>query len=173
MYYKNSISVLLANLFMSFGFTACQHPSVLQTVAYVDLNRYAGTWYEIASYPQFFERGCSNVKATYTLKGNFVEVYNQSIKNGKKNEILGKAFVVESSGNAKLKVQFFWPFKGDYWIIGLADDYSWAIVSDPKLKTLWILSRKSKMEEVLYESLVQTLVKRGFVEGKIVKMVQE
>jgi apolipoprotein D and lipocalin family protein len=170
---KKSIGILLTNFLVSIGLTACEHPSTLQTVDRVDLNRYAGTWYEIASYPQFFERGCSNVKATYTLKGNFVEVHNEAIKNGKKKENLGKAFVVANSGNAKLKVQFFWPFKGDYWIIGLADDYSWAIVSSPKLKTLWILSRTKKMDEGLYRSLVESLVKRGFEEGKIVKMVQE
>jgi apolipoprotein D and lipocalin family protein len=170
---KRSISVLLANLFVSVGFTACHQPSALQTVAHVDLNRYSGTWYEIASYLQSFERGCSNVKATYTLKGDYVEVHNEAIKNGKKKENIGKAFVVANSGNAKLKVQFFWPFKGEYWIIGLADDYSWAIVSSPKLKTLWILSRTPKMEEGLYRSLVESLVKRGFEEGKIVKMVQE
>jgi apolipoprotein D and lipocalin family protein len=170
---KKSISMILANFMVGIGFTACQQTSTLQTVKSVDLNLYAGTWYEIASYPQFFERGCSNVKATYTLKGDYVEVHNEAIKNGKKKENLGKAFVVANSGNAKLKVQFFWPFKGDYWIIGLADDYSWAIVSSPKLKTLWILSRTPKMEEGLYRSLVESLVKRGFEEGKIVKMVQE
>jgi apolipoprotein D and lipocalin family protein len=81
--------------------------------------------------------------------------------------------VVGNSGNAKLKVQFFWPFKGNYWIIDLADDYSWAIVSDPNRKTLWILSRTQKMDNALYNSLLDKLVKRGFDKGKIVKMVQQ
>jgi len=62
----------------------------------------------------------------------------------------GKAFVVPNTGNSKLKVQFFWSFKGNYWIIDLASDYSWAIVSDPKLKTLWILSRTKTMDAELY-----------------------
>jgi len=137
------------------------------------LQRYSGTWYELASYPQFFEKGCRNVKATYTAKEGYIEVFNQSIKKGKPNNIKGKAFVVENSGNAKLKVQFFWPFKGNYWIIGLADDYSWALVSDPNRKTLWILSRTPKMDVVLYNSLINKLVEKGFKKEKIVKMVQE
>lgn len=169
---KKSIRILLANFLVSIGLTACEPSSTLQTVDFVDLKRYAGTWYEIASYPQSFERGCSKVKATYTLKDDFVEVHNTSIKNGEIKEIIGKAFVVENSGNAKLKVQFFWPFKGDYWIIGLAEDYSWALVSNPNLKTLWILSRTPNMEDRLYQSIIESLVKRGFDEAKIVKMEQ-
>jgi apolipoprotein D and lipocalin family protein len=70
-------------------------------------------------------------------------------------------------------VQFFWPFKGDYWIIDLADDYSWAVVSDPKRKTLWILSRTKQMDESLYNTLINRLVKNGFESDKIVKMIQK
>ena len=114
-----------------------------------------------------------NVKATYTPKDGYIEVFNQSIKNKKNNSIKGKAFVVENSGNARLKVQFFWPFKGNYWIIDLAPDYSWAVVSDPKRKTLWILSRSPEMKDTLYASLVAKLVDRGFNKDKIVRMVQE
>lgn len=158
---------------MTFFTFACKSNSILKTVDSVDISRYAGTWYEIASYPQFFERGCSNVKATYTAKNKYIEVFNQSIKNGKPNAIKGKAFVVENSGNAKLKVQFFWPFKGDYWIIDLANDYSWVVVSNPKRSTLWILSRTPRMDKLLYDSLIDKLVKRGFDINKITKMKQE
>lgn len=170
---KNTFRSLIVTLFMLIGLPACESAKTLKTVSSVDLQRYVGTWYEIASYPQFFERGCSNVKATYTSKKDYIEVFNQSIKNAKQNSIKGKAFVLKNSGNAKLKVQFFWPFKGNYWIIDLADDYSWAVVSDPKLKTLWILSRTPKMNEVLYNSLIGKLVKAGFDKEKIVRMVQD
>ena len=122
--------------FIAFMFASCQSTTTLTTVPIVDLKKYSGTWYEISSYPQFFERGCSNVRATYTAKSGYIEVFNQSIKNGKPNDIKGKAFVVKNSGNAKLKVQFFWPFKGNYWIIDLADDYSYAVVSHPNKKYL-------------------------------------
>jgi len=170
---KSTIKSVLAAFFVSIGCSSGVSKTSLTTVESVDLQRYSGTWYEMASYPQIFERGCSNVKATYTPKDGYIEVFNQSIKNKKKNTIKGKAFVVEHSGNARLKVQFFWPFKGNYWIIDLANDYSWAIVSDPKRKTLWILSRSPVMKDALYDSLVAKLVNRGFDKGKIVRMVQE
>jgi apolipoprotein D and lipocalin family protein len=170
---RTTLKSLVAAVFVTIGCSAGEPKTTLTTVKQVDLQRYSGTWYELASYPQFFERGCSNVKATYTPKDGYVEVFNQSIKKGKQNDIKGKAFVVDHSGNAKLKVQFFWPFKGNYWIIDLADDYSWALVSDPNRKTLWILSRNPKMDEVLYNSLIAKLVSRGFDKQKIVKMVQE
>lgn len=170
---KKQLKSMVPALFIFLGFSSCSSKTTLSTVASVDLKRYSGTWYEIASYPQFFERGCSNVRATYTAKDRYIEVFNQSLKKGKPNDIKGKAFVVPENGNAKLKVQFFWPFKGDYWIIDLADDYSWAVVSDPKMKTLWILSRTPKMDEVLYNLLIEKLVKTGFDKEKIVRMVQE
>jgi len=170
---KTQLKAIISGLFISIGSFASKPDTTLTTVSTVDLNRYAGTWYELASYPQFFERGCKNVSATYTAKDGYIEVFNKSIKKGKLNNIKGKAFVVSNSNNAKLKVQFFWPFKGDYWIIDLAEDYSWAVVSDPKRNTLWILSRIPKMDEVLYHSLIEKLEKNGFEKGKIVKMVQE
>jgi len=170
---RTTLKSLVAAVFVTIGCSAGEPKTTLTTVKQVDLQRYSGMWYELASYPQFFERGCSKVKATYTPKDGYVEVFNQSIKKGKQNDIKGKAFVVNHSGNAKLKVQFFWPFKGNYWIIDLADDYSWALVSDPNRKTLWILSRSPKMDEVLYNSLIAKLVNRGFEKQKIVKMVQE
>lgn len=166
-------TLLVISMLLSLFFIGCKPSTTLVTMSEVDLNRYSGTWYELASYPQFFELGCINVKATYTPKDGYIEVFNQSIKNGKPNDIKGKAFVVENSGNAKLKVQFFWPFKGDYWIVDLADDYSWAVVSDPKRETLWILSRTRKMDEKLYNSLIDKLAKNGFDKNKIVKMIQE
>ena len=170
---KTTISSLLAAFLVVLGCSACEPKTTLTTVKSVDLQRYAGTWYELASYPQFFEKGCSYVKATYTAKKGYIEVFNQSIKNKKPNNIKGKAFVLDNSGNAKLKVQFFWPFKGNYWIIDLADDYSWAIVSDPKRSTLWILSRTPTMKEELYDTLIKKTEAMGFNKGKIVKMVQE
>ncbi len=169
---KTQFKLVIMGFLITFSSYSCDSKIPLSTVRNVDLVRYSGTWYEIASYPQFFERGCTNVKATYTPQNNYIEVFNQSIKNGAPNDIKGKAFVVKNSGYAKLKVQFFWPFKGDYWIIDLASDYSWAIVSDPKRKTLWILSRNQRMDEVLYNSLIDKLVMNGFDKRKIVKMVQ-
>jgi apolipoprotein D and lipocalin family protein len=135
-------------------------------VSSVDLARYTGKWYEIASYPVSFQKGCSCIYAEYTAtdKG-YIKVFNSCRKggvNGKISSISGKAFPVEGSNNAKLKVQFFWPFKAPYWIIGLADDYSWAIVSGPSRKYLWILSRTKQMDPKLYDQLCEKLRKDGF-----------
>lgn len=148
----------------------------LQTVPHVDIERYAGKWYEIASFPQRFQRGCHCTTATYTLspKG-FVIVENRCNKdsvNGKVAYIKGKAFVEPESGNAKLKVQFFWPFRAKYWIIDLADDYSYAVVSHPNKKYLWILCRKPVMDEATYKAILKRLEDKGFDLGKLQRTVQ-
>jgi apolipoprotein D and lipocalin family protein len=138
----------------------------LQTVPNVDLNRYVGKWFEIASFPQRFQKRCHCTTAEYTpTDKGYIMVENRCNKdsvNGKQSSIKGKAFVVENTGNAQLKVQFFWPFKGDYWIIDLADDYSYAVVSDPKKKSLWILSRTPKMEDTRYQQVILKLKDKGF-----------
>lgn len=138
----------------------------LQTVSHVDLNKYAGKWYEIASFPQYFQKGCHCTTAQYTItdKG-YVIVENRCNKgsiDGKQAYIKGKAFADEASGNTKLKVQFFWPFRAKYWIIDLADDYSYAVVSHPNRQYLWILCRSSKMDEVIYNNILQRLHENGF-----------
>lgn len=138
----------------------------LETVPYVDLKKYAGKWYEIASIPQRFQKGCTSTTATYTLTDkDYVQVLNSCNKDsvdGKESSIKGKAFVVEKSGNAKLKVQFFWPFTGKYWIIDLADDYSYAVVGHPNRKYLWILSRTAKMDENIYQQIIARIKEKGF-----------
>lgn len=138
----------------------------LQTVPFVDLNKYAGKWYEIASFPQRFQKGCNCTTATYTLSDKgFVVVENRCNKGsvtGKISYIKGKAFVVKNSGNAKLKVQFFWPFRAKYWIIDLADDYSYAVVSHPNKKYLWILSRTTTLDPTIYNGILNRLKEKGF-----------
>lgn len=153
-------------LLVSLVYMSATNSQTLQTVANVDLNRYVGKWYEIASYPQRFQKGCTCTTAEYTAtdKG-YIVVENRCNKdsiNGKLSYIKGKAFVEENSGNAKLKIQFFWPFKGKYWIIDLADDYSYAVVSEPKKKYLWILSRTSKMDKTVYQNIINRLLEKGF-----------
>ena len=138
----------------------------LQTVPNVDVNRYSGKWYEIASFPQRFQKGCHCTTAEYTLSANgdlIVENRcNKGSANGKVSYIKGKAFVEKNSGNAKLKVKFFWPFRAKYWIIDLAEDYSYAVVSHPTRKYLWILSRSPKMNDLLYQQIISRLTEKGF-----------
>jgi apolipoprotein D and lipocalin family protein len=153
-----------------------QTSQALQTVPFVDLRKYSGKWFEIAAFPQRFQKGCNCTTAEYTMTDkDYVIVENRCNKdsvNGKISYIKGKAFVVENSGNAKLNVQFFWPFKGKYWIIDLADDYSYAVVGHPNRKYLWILSRTSHMEETTYQQILVRLQSKGFDITKLVRTKQ-
>jgi len=143
----------------------------LQTVPKVDLQKYLGKWYEIAAYPQRFQKGCYASTAEYSLSDKgYIIVENRCRKgsiNGEPGYIKGKAFVEKNSGNARLKVQFFWPFRGKYWIIDLADDYSYAVVSHPNRQYLWILSRTPQMDKTIFEQITGRLKENGFDLAKL------
>ena len=147
----------------------------LTTVSSVDLKKYVGKWYEIARYPNRFERKClSDVTATYSaLPDGKIRVVNAcKDKDGKVTEANGRAKVVDSKTNAKLKVTFFWPFYGDYWIVDLASDYSYAVVSEPKRQYLWILARESRMEPATYERILEKIRALGLDPAKLIKTPQ-
>ncbi len=132
----------------------------LQSVPKVDLNRYTGRWYEIAKYPNRFERKCDrNVTATYTLRSDGkIGVANAcTTREGKLTQAEGWAKVVDQKTCSKLKVTFFWPFFGDYWIIDLSPNYEYAVIGEPSRKYLWILSRTAKMDDKLYTESGQGL----------------
>ena len=116
-------------------------------------------------------KGCHCTTAEYTLtdKGYLIveNRCNRDSVNGRQSYIKGKAFVEKNTGNAKLKVQFFWPLRAKYWIIGLATDYSWAVVSHPGRKYLWILSRAPKMDAAVYQQIISQLQAKGFDTGKL------
>ena len=157
-------------------FATSQHMAqTLETVPSVDLAKYSGKWYEIASFPQRFQKGCTCTSAEYTLSDKgYVIVENKCRKdsvNGIIKGIKGKAWVQKNSGNAKLKVQFFWPFRGNYWIIDLAPDYSYAVVSEPGKAYLWILCRKNTMPEAQYNNILERLKEKGFAIEKLQKTV--
>lgn len=135
----------------------------LETVPKVDVQRYMGKWYEIASFPQSFQKGCSCTVAEYELMDNGkVRVTNSCDAKGKRKVAKGKAWVTEKSTNAKLKVSFFWPFSGKYWIIDLADDYSYAVVGHPNRDYLWILSRTPQMDAQTYQQITERAKAKGF-----------
>jgi len=172
---KTAVWIILAFGVACAGNGGIRHPA-LRTVESVDLERYAGSWYEIAAFPQRFERGCHCSSAVYELtdKG-YVRVVNSCRKNGpegKIKKVRGKAFPVPGSGNAKLRVQFFWPFRGDYWIIDLASDYSHALVGSPNRKYLWILSRTPEMAPSVYDAVVARAEEQGFDTTRLVRMDQ-
>lgn len=147
----------------------------LETVPYVDLEKYAGEWYEIASFPQSFQKGCTCTKATYFAnEDGTIRVENTCNlpEKGKTKTSIAKAFVEDGSGNAKLNVQFFWPFKGKYWIIDLAKDYSYAVVGHPNRKYLWVLSRTPKMDPSTYDGILIRVEEKGFDLTKLEKTIQ-
>ncbi|WP_336985673.1 lipocalin family protein [Altererythrobacter aquiaggeris] len=133
----------------------------------VDLNRYAGLWYELARYEQGFQKDCDGVTAEYTLRGDGnIDVLNRCRKpGGKVDTAKGKAKVVDDSAGAKLKVSFFGPFYGDYWVLDRADDYSWAVVGDPSGRYLWLLSRQAKPGDAEIAKLVGRAEALGFDTG--------
>jgi apolipoprotein D and lipocalin family protein len=136
-----------------------------RTVESVDLKRYTGTWYEIARYPNRFQKKCAAaVSATYTLRADGkIDVLNQCIEaDGELRTAKGKAKVVDPETNAKLKVTFFWPFSGDYWILELDQDYTYAVVGEPKRKYLWILSRSPEMDRELYAEILERIQAQGY-----------
>ena len=138
----------------------------LQVVPYVDKERYLGKWYEIARYPHWFEEGCFNSTAFYEkLKDGQIKVTNQCRINGPHGEIkeaVGTAKIVDRKSNSKLKVQFIWPFWGDYWIIDLDKEYQHAIVSEPNRQYLWILSRSAEIDNRLLKILKEKIRQKGF-----------
>ena len=142
-------------------YNSCASPQDLKTVESVDLTRYMGVWYDVASYPTRFQKNCYNTVAEYTMVDGYVKVRNSCRKdsfNAELSSIEGKAFVVKGSGNSKLKVQFFWPFKGDYWIIDLDEiNYRYAVVGHPSREYLWILSREKVIDPILLEGIKQRL----------------
>jgi apolipoprotein D and lipocalin family protein len=138
----------------------------LEVVDSVDLDRYLGRWYEVASYSAWFQRNCTAVTADYALREDgLIEVINSCRKgslDGKLKQSKGRAKVVDTTTNAKLKVSFFGPFWGPYWIIDLDPDYQWAVVGTPNRKYLWILSRTPRMDQELFDEIIARLPAKGY-----------
>lgn len=141
------------------------------TVAKVDLQRYLGTWYDVASFPQRFQKGCTGTTANYSMRDDGqIEVVNRCFKDsldGPEKVAKGRARVVDRATNSKLEVTFFWPFWGDYWIVELDPEYRWAVVGSPDRDYLWILSRTPQLPEETMAELKQKISAQGFDLAKL------
>jgi apolipoprotein D and lipocalin family protein len=179
------IILLLAAGFLMLAVAAVGQDSMtqpLKTVESLNLDRYQGKWYEIAKYPNKFQKKCTgNTTATYKLRPNGrVEVINRcDTGEGKTITATGEAKVVEGSNNTKLKVRFapaflsFLPMVwGNYWVIDLDPDYKYAVVGDPDRDYFWILSRTPKIDDATYESILQRAKMKGFEPAKVQKTPQ-
>lgn len=148
----------------------------LRTVPHVDLERYLGIWYEIASFPQSFQSGCTATTATYSLRSDGqIDVLNRCRKDsltGKEDAARGLARLVDTTTNAKLQVSFFGPFWGAYWIIDLGENYEYAAVGHPSRDYLWILSRTQKLDDAVYEGILARLREQGYRLDRLVRTLQ-
>lgn len=174
-------------LFLAFLLSGCAAlvptqpaPGLPATVAAVDVPRYLGTWYEMARLPVSFQDGpglrCVDVTAVYNPRPDgTIDVVN-TCRNAEAGGAIrsGTAVgnVVPGSGNARLRVAFFWPFHGDYWVIGLDPEYRWAVVGAPSRRMLWVLSRTTTMADADYARAVDTARAQGFDVSRLVRTEQ-
>ncbi|MDP4222819.1 MAG: lipocalin family protein [Bacteroidota bacterium] len=149
----------------------------ISVVPTVDLKRYAGKWYEIARKPFSFETKLKCITATYTLREDGrINVENAGVyisKPGKTSIARGKAFIPDKNTPAKLKVQFFWPFKGDYWILYLDENYRYVLIGEPSLRYLWVLAREKKLEEAVLKMLLEKASSAGYDITDLIMTVQD
>ncbi|MDX5321434.1 MAG: lipocalin family protein [Bacteroidota bacterium] len=156
----------LALLMALFGLFSCNDANELTTVQELDLSKYQGVWHEIVRLPKSFEKNLDCVTATYTLlPSGKVEVVNRGRNTKDTSEwksVKGSAKVPDSGKPGQLKVTFFWPFAGDYYVIDLAPDYRYALVGNPGRSYLWILSRNPQMPETEINLLLEKAKSLGF-----------
>lgn len=139
----------------------------------LELERYLGVWYEISKLSIRNQMGLDNVTATYSLKDNGkIKVYNKGYKNGKKKSISGSAWLRDESCTGGLYVRFFWPFKSEYNVIKLADDYSYAVVMGDSKDSLWILSRTPQINGSDYKEIINFLNNKGFKTKELLTTTQ-
>lgn len=153
----------------------------LTTVTNVNLRRYVGKWFEIAKIPNRFQKKCvKNTTAEYVLRddGRITVINTCEKRSGDKVIAKGIAKIVDTDSNAKLKVSFvrflgislFW---GNYWIIGLDKDYSYAVVGEPKRKYGWILARNPKLSSELRKKIEKILIENGYDPSRFVNTIHE
>lgn len=163
------------------GLTACAAtqpgPETPRTVERVDLSRYLGLWHEVARLPQRFQDSsslrCEEVTAEYApLSEGRISVRNSCVNAldpaRPRRVATGQAYVVEGSNNARLRVSFFWPFYGDYWVFGLDPDYRWALVGSPSRRSLWLLSRTPSLPPAEMERALAIARAQGFDLGPLI-----
>ena len=152
--------------------SATAQEAPVQTIASLDVNRYVGTWYEIAKYPNRFQKQCaSHTRAQYLTNADAsLQVINRCVtREGETLEAIGQAHQVGGASSPKLQVRFApawlswlpWVW-GDYWVIDLDKDYQLAAVSDAKREYLWVLSRHKQVDAKTYQALLARIAAQGF-----------
>ncbi len=169
--------IILLILLTLMGCATSQNSHSMKTVKDVNIEKYMGTWYEIARFPHSFERDLVGVTASYRLKKNGnVAVVNQGYKHtldGKKKQTKAFAKIPNAEEPGRLKVYFFWPFGADYLLLELDPEYQWALVGSSSPNYLWILSRTPQMDENLYQSIVLKAEELGYNVEKLELVKQQ
>lgn len=141
------------------------------TVEKVDIDNYSGTWYSLYSIPTAYDKGSRETSGNYkwNSNGKYFDVVTSYKKPGSEeiHSIESKVYQVPGSNNAKMKAQFVWPFKVDYWVIELASDYSYVVVGHPERKLLFIMSRKKSIDKKTYTEIVARCAERGYEVAKL------
>ncbi|MEC4746903.1 lipocalin family protein [Methylomicrobium sp. Wu6] len=152
-------------------------PKGMKPVDGFDVNRYVGTWYEIARLDQRFEKGLDNISAHYSLANDGgLEVLNQgqNLETGEWKKAEGKAYFIEQPTVGRLKVSFFGPFYGSYNIIALdKQNYQYSMVTGPNRSYLWILARTKTLPKKILDALIEDAKKQGFDTGKLIRVKQK
>jgi apolipoprotein D and lipocalin family protein len=141
-----------------------------QPVPAVDVARYLGTWHEVARLPMWAQNSasvtCEDTTATYIARPDGrIGVLNRclnALDGDRPRAAEGQAYAVEGSNNARLRVSFFWPFFGDYWVIGLDPDYRWAVVGEPGRRWLWVLSRTPTLPQAEFDTAIRIARANGY-----------
>jgi len=173
------LELLIALLFI----VACSNArddsnaQIMQTVPYVDIERFMGDWYVIANIPTFIEKRATNAIESYRLNGKgeieTTFTFYQDSPTGKKKKYTPTGFIYNTETNAEWRMQFIWPFKLPFLIIDLADDYSYTVVGVPNRKYVWIMARESKLSNDIYEKIINKLAGIGYDVSKVQKIMQE
>jgi len=170
---KNIVLILSTFIFL----ISCNGQNELidkTVVKELDIEKYLGTWYEIARYDHSFERGLVGVTATYSYrKDGKIKVVNAGYKgtlDGQRSEAVGKAKIPNPAIPSKLKVSFFWFFYGDYFVLELDEAYQWAVIGSSSDRYLWILSRTPQMDNLQYQEILKGLTQRGYDVNKLIKV---
>lgn len=167
--------ILIGGIMM--GLWSCGGGKELPTVKSLDLEKYSGKWYEIAKLPNSFEKNLKCISATYSIKEDgSIGVFNRGLdvsKSNKVDEIEGSAKVPDPSKPGEIKVTFFWPFYGDYFVFYLDKDYTTALVGSPSRKYFWLLHRNQSLSQDEYDRLIQLATNQGFDPTKIEKTLQD
>lgn len=163
-FFANSLCLFVSTVTFAMGSSKPDKaPPAVANVS-IDLVKYQGQWLEAARLPNWFQRDCLSSEANYTLLDNGdVSVVNKCNKSGDDvGEANGRAWSTNAPQNTKLKVRFFWPFSGDYWILALDKNYQWVIVGSPDYKYLWILVRKIPIDGLLFQNLLNIASDKGY-----------